>query len=79
MPENQISPCCPSAAIPSSGPGELLVKDFSPLTVCTKSGMVDADVRPNWKGEVGLTPDEARRVRTNTPRLPEPFGNGEPD
>jgi hypothetical protein len=30
-------------------PGELLVKDFSPRMVCTKCGMVGADVRPNWQ------------------------------
>jgi hypothetical protein len=30
-------------------PGDLLVKEFGPRMVCTKCGMVGADVRPNWK------------------------------
>jgi hypothetical protein len=30
--------------------GDLLVKEFGPRMVCTKCGMVGADVRPNWKG-----------------------------
>jgi hypothetical protein len=28
-------------------PGELLVREFGPRMVCTKCGMVGADVRPN--------------------------------
>jgi hypothetical protein len=31
-------------------PGDLLVREFGPRMVCTKCGMVGADVRPNWKG-----------------------------
>jgi hypothetical protein len=30
-------------------PGDLLVREFGPRMVCTKCGMVGADVRPNWK------------------------------
>jgi hypothetical protein len=30
-------------------PGHLLVREFGPRMVCTKRGMVGADVRPNWK------------------------------
>jgi hypothetical protein len=30
-------------------PGDLLVREFGPRLVCTKCGMVGADVRPNWK------------------------------
>jgi hypothetical protein len=30
-------------------PGDLLVRAFGPRMVCTKCGMVGADVRPNWK------------------------------
>jgi hypothetical protein len=30
-------------------PGDLLVKEFGPRMVCTKCGMVGADVLPNWK------------------------------
>jgi hypothetical protein len=30
-------------------PGDLLVTEFGPRMVCTKCGMVGADVRPNWK------------------------------
>jgi hypothetical protein len=30
-------------------PGDLLVREFRPRMVCTKCGMVGADVRPNWK------------------------------
>jgi hypothetical protein len=29
-------------------PGDLLVREFGPRMVCTKCGMVGADVRPNW-------------------------------
>jgi hypothetical protein len=32
-----------------SYPGDLLVREFGPRMVCTKCGMVGADVRPNWK------------------------------
>jgi hypothetical protein len=30
-------------------PGDLWVRAFGPRMVCTKYGMVGADVRPNWK------------------------------
>jgi hypothetical protein len=30
-------------------PCDLVVKEFGPRMVCTKCGMVGADVRPNWK------------------------------
>jgi hypothetical protein len=30
-------------------PGDLLVREFGPRIVCTKCGMIGADVRPNWK------------------------------
>jgi ribosomal protein S27AE len=30
-------------------PGDLTVTSFGPRMVCTKCGMVGADVRPNWK------------------------------
>jgi hypothetical protein len=30
-------------------PGDLLVREFGPRMVCTKCGMVGADVRPSWK------------------------------
>jgi hypothetical protein len=30
-------------------PSEFLVKNFGRRMVCTKCGMVGADVRPNWK------------------------------
>jgi hypothetical protein len=30
-------------------PGEMTVTSFGPRMVCTKCGMVGADVRPNWK------------------------------
>jgi hypothetical protein len=33
----------------SKYPGDLLAKGFGPRMVCTKCGMVGADVRPNWK------------------------------
>jgi hypothetical protein len=29
-------------------PGDLLVREFGPRMICTKCGMVGADVRPNW-------------------------------
>jgi hypothetical protein len=30
-------------------PGDLLVREFGPRMVCTKCGMVGAEVRPNWR------------------------------
>jgi hypothetical protein len=30
-------------------PGEFLVRDFGSRVVCSKCGIVGADVRPNWK------------------------------
>jgi len=30
-------------------PSDLLVREFGPRMVCTKCGIVGADVRPNWK------------------------------
>jgi hypothetical protein len=30
-------------------PGDRTVKSFEPRMVCTKCGMIGADVRPNWK------------------------------
>jgi hypothetical protein len=30
-------------------PGDLTVKSFELRMVCTKCGMIGADVRPNWK------------------------------
>jgi hypothetical protein len=30
-------------------PGDLIVKSFEPRMVCTKCGMIGADVRPNWR------------------------------
>ena len=30
-------------------PDDLLVREFGPRMVCTKCGMVGADIRPNWK------------------------------
>jgi hypothetical protein len=30
-------------------PGDLTVKSFEPRMVCTKCGIIGADVRPNWK------------------------------
>jgi hypothetical protein len=30
-------------------PGDLLVREFGLRMVCTKCGMVGADVRPNWR------------------------------
>jgi hypothetical protein len=30
-------------------PGDLTVASFGPRMVCTKCGIVGADVRPNWK------------------------------
>jgi hypothetical protein len=30
-------------------PGDLLVREFGPRMVCTKCGMVGADVRPKWR------------------------------
>jgi len=29
-------------------PDDLLVREFGPRMVCTRCGMVGADVRPNW-------------------------------
>jgi hypothetical protein len=29
--------------------GDLIVKSFEPRMVCTKCGMIGADVRPNWR------------------------------
>jgi hypothetical protein len=30
-------------------PADLTVKSFEPRMVCTKCGMIGADVRPNWR------------------------------
>ena len=30
-------------------PGDLTVPSFGPRMVCTKCGMIGADVRPNWR------------------------------
>jgi hypothetical protein len=30
-------------------PGDLTVPPFGPRMVCTKCGMIGADVRPNWR------------------------------
>ncbi len=30
-------------------PGDLTISSFGPRMVCTKCGMIGADVRPNWK------------------------------
>jgi hypothetical protein len=30
-------------------PGDLTVPSFGPRIVCTKCGMIGADVRPNWR------------------------------
>jgi hypothetical protein len=36
-------------------PGDLLVREFRPRMVCTKCGMVGADLRPNWSERVAVT------------------------
>jgi hypothetical protein len=48
-------------------PGDLLVREFGSRMVCTKCGMVGADVRPNGRSGSG---DKARRIAVNIARLP---------
>ncbi len=43
----------------------LLVQAFRPRMVCTRCGIIGADARPNWRGDV-----RGRELADRTPALP---------